>query len=57
MAIKELESDDLLESVEEAVWRRRFRKPVRLQTDSGISDHILEILVDNLEVNPEDVFA
>ena len=28
VAIKELESDDLLESVEEAVWRRRFRKPV-----------------------------
>jgi len=56
VAIKELESDDLLETVEEAVWRRRFRKPVRLQTDSGISDHILEILVDNLEVNPGDVF-
>ena len=56
VAIKELESDDLLETVEEAVWRRRFRKPVRLQTDDGISDDILEILVDNLEVNPADVF-
>ncbi len=57
MAIQELESDDLLESVEEAVWRRRFRKPVRLQTDSGISDHILEILIENLEVKSEDVYA
>jgi polyphosphate kinase len=56
VAIKELESDDLLESVEEAVWRRRFRKPVRLQTDNGISDDILDILVDNLEVNPADVY-
>ncbi len=56
VAIKELESDDLLETVEEAVWRRRFRKPVRLQTDSGISDDILEILVDNLEVDAGDVF-
>jgi polyphosphate kinase len=56
VAIKELESDDLLESVEEAVWRRRFRKPVRLQTDIGISDDILEILIDNLEVNPSDVY-
>jgi polyphosphate kinase len=55
VAIQELESDDLLESVEEAVWRRRFRKPVRLQTDAGISDHILEILIENLEVNPNDV--
>ncbi|MDP9169058.1 MAG: polyphosphate kinase 1 [Acidobacteriota bacterium] len=55
VAIKELESDDLLETVEEAVWRRRFRKPVRLQTDIRISDAILEILVENLEVDPGDV--
>ena len=55
VAIQELESDDLLESVEEAVWRRRFRRPVRLQTDASISDHILEILVENLEMKPEDV--
>jgi polyphosphate kinase len=56
VAIKELESDDLLETVEEAVWRRRFHKPVRLQTDIGISGKVLEILVENLEVDPTDVF-
>ena len=56
VAIKELESDDLLETIEEAVWRRRFRKPVRLQTDDGISDDILDILIENLEVNPGDVY-
>jgi polyphosphate kinase len=56
VAIKELESDDLLESVEEAVWRRRFRKPVRLQTNRFISDDLLETLVENLEMNPADVF-
>jgi len=55
VAIKELESDDLLESVEEAVWRRRFHNPVRLQTDVSISDSIIEILIENLEVSPEDV--
>jgi polyphosphate kinase len=55
VAIQELESDDLLESVEEAVWRRRFRSPVRLQTDAAISDHILEILVENLEIKAADV--
>ena len=55
VAIKELESDDLLESVEEAVWRRRFHKPVRLQTDNSISDHILGILIENLEIGVEDV--
>jgi polyphosphate kinase len=56
VAIKELESDDLLETVEEAVWRRRFRKPVRLQTSSGISDRVLTTLIENLGVDPADVF-
>jgi len=56
VAIKELESDDLLETVEEAVWRRRFRKPVRLQTDESISEDILEILIENLGVIPDDVY-
>ncbi len=56
VAIKELESDDLLETVEEAVWRRRFRKPVRLQTDSSIPEEVLSILIDNLEADPEDVY-
>jgi polyphosphate kinase len=56
VAIKEIESDDLLETVEEAVWRRRFRKPVRLVTDTGISDHIMGILIENLEVDSGDVY-
>jgi len=55
VAIQELESDDLLESVEEAVWRRRFRQAVRLQTDSTISDHVLEILIENLEITRKEV--
>ncbi|HEX4274918.1 MAG TPA: polyphosphate kinase 1 [Bryobacteraceae bacterium] len=55
VAIQELESDDLLESVEEAVWRRRFRQAVRLQTDSTISDNVLEILIENLEITRKEV--
>src|SRR5438270_2124878 len=33
LTIQELETDDLLESVQEAVWRRRFRDAVRLQVN------------------------
>ena len=33
VAIQEVESDDLLETVEEAVWQRRFRDVVRLQVN------------------------
>jgi len=41
--------------VEEAVWRRRFHKPVRLQTDNSISPEILEILMENLDVGNDEV--
>ncbi len=56
VAIQELESDDLLESVEEAVRQRRFSSAVRLQVDSNMSDKILEILTNNLEIDPQDVY-
>jgi len=56
MAIQELESDDLLESVEEAVRQRRFSSAVRLQVDAKMSDKVFEILTSNLEVDPQDVY-
>jgi len=55
-SIQELESDDLLETIEEAVWRRRFRSVVRLQVDTRISAHILGILTSQLELNEKDVY-
>jgi polyphosphate kinase len=55
-SIQELESDDLLETIEEAVWRRRFRDVVRLQVDTRISAHILDILTSQLELVEKDVY-
>jgi polyphosphate kinase len=54
--IQELESDDLLETIEEAVWQRRFRAVVRLQVSREIPEHILETLIANLELDPRDVY-
>jgi len=56
VAIQELESDDLLESVEEAVRQRRFTSVVRLQVDANVSDKILEILAGNLPIDKQDVY-
>ncbi len=56
VAIQELESDDLLETIEEAVWRRRFRAVVRLQVDTTIPARILDILVENLEVDRSEIY-
>ena len=54
--VQEVESDDLLESIEEAVWNRRFRAVVRLQVSRNIPDHMLDVLVANLEIAPNDVY-
>ncbi len=54
--IQELESDDLLETIEEAVWQRRFRAVVRLQISEDIPEHMLETLVANLELDWRDVY-
>jgi polyphosphate kinase len=56
IAIQELESDDLLESVEEAMKQRRFSSVVRLQVDSNVSDKVLEILASNLPIDKQDVY-
>ena len=55
-AVQEIESDDLLETIEEAVWRRRFRALVRLQVNRRMPDSILEILTSNLELDLKDVY-
>lgn len=55
VAIQELESDDLLETVEEAVWQRRFSAVVRLQVSRLIPPAILEQLVENLRLDQRDV--
>lgn len=56
IAIQELESDDLLESVEEAMRQRRFSNVVRLQVGADMSEKVLEILASNLPIDRQDVY-
>jgi polyphosphate kinase len=56
LAIQEVETDDLLESVQEAVWQRRFRDAVRLQVDRKMPPKLLDLLTSNLELGQEDVY-
>jgi len=55
-AIQQLEAGDLLESVEEGVWQRRFADVVRLEVNHAISGDVLDILLKNLEIEHEDVY-
>jgi polyphosphate kinase len=56
MAIKELEAEDLLESIEAGVRQRRFGSVVRLMVGEDMPPHILEILMNNLEVEANQVY-
>jgi polyphosphate kinase len=56
IAIKELEAEDLLETIEEGVRQRRFGSVVRLMVTHNMPAHILEILMSNLEVQPSEVY-
>ncbi len=57
MAIQELEADDLLETIEEGVLRRRFGSVVRLTIDSATPDDVRRILLDNLNLEPDGLIA
>ncbi len=54
--IKELEAEDLLETVEEGVRQRHFGSVVRLQVADDMPLHILEILGNNLEIDSSQVY-
>src|SRR5215471_17980377 len=56
IAIKELEAEDLLETIEEGVRQRKFGSVVRLQVNQQMPQHILEILMTNLEVDSNEVY-
>ncbi len=55
-AIKELDAQDLLETIEEGVRQRRFGSVVRLAVGDDMPPHILEILVNNLEIESSQVY-
>ncbi len=56
IAIKELEAEDLLETVEEGVRQRRFGSVIRLVVTPDMPPPMLAILMQNLEISPAEVY-
>jgi polyphosphate kinase len=56
IAIKELEAEDLLETIEEGVRQRKFGSVVRLVVTHDMPSHILDILKTNLEIGTSEVY-
>jgi polyphosphate kinase len=55
-AIQELEAGDLMVSVEEGVWQRRFADVIRLEVDDRVPAGILELLQHHLALETEDIY-
>jgi polyphosphate kinase len=54
--IQEDEAEDLIHSIEESIRLRRFGSVVRVGIDRRMPDRIKNILIENLEVTPDDVY-
>lgn len=55
LSLEEEEADDLLAAVEVELRRRRFGRAVRLECDERMSADLVQLLLDELDLNPEDV--
>lgn len=56
MEIQEDEADDLLQSIERSLRRRHFGPVVRLEIASSMPIHMRNLLIENLEISPDDVY-
>ncbi|MGH9020586.1 MAG: RNA degradosome polyphosphate kinase, partial [Acidimicrobiales bacterium] len=57
LALEEDETDDLLVALEVELRRRRFGEALRVEIQSGMSRGFLELLVDELDLDPSNVYV
>jgi polyphosphate kinase len=55
--IDEDDAEDLLETLEEELSRRKFGAAVRMEIEQGVAPKLLEKLVEELEISPNEVFT
>jgi polyphosphate kinase len=54
--IQELEADDLLETIQQSVRKRRFGSVVQVSINESMPQEIRELLLENLLIHPNDLF-
>jgi polyphosphate kinase len=55
--IQEIEADDLLENMQQSIRRRKFGSVVQVAIYDSMPEDIRNLLVENLEIRPTDVFV
>jgi polyphosphate kinase len=56
LEVEEDDAENLLAALEKELLRRRFGPPVRLEVEESMDDHILELLISELDVSRSEVF-
>lgn len=54
--LQEEEAADLLRTIEHGIRQRQFGRVVRLTVDQSMPQHVLDILMENMEVAPDDLY-
>ena len=54
--VEEDDAENLLDALERELTRRKFGAVVRLEVEEGIDEHVLELLVEELEASQNEVF-
>ena len=55
--IQEIEADDLLETMQQSIRKRKFASVVQVEINEEMPSHIRELLIENLEIKPNDVYV
>ena len=55
--LQEIEADDLLETMEQNIRKRRFASVVQLEIYESMPQPIRNLLIENLEIRPNDVYV
>jgi polyphosphate kinase len=55
--LQEIEADDLLETMEQNIRKRRFASVVQLEIYESMPEPIRKLLIENLEIRPNDVYV
>ena len=55
--IQEIEADDLLETMQQSIRKRKFASVVKVEIYESMPDHIRDLLIENLEMTPNDVYV
>ncbi len=56
LEVEEDDAENLLKALEKELLRRRFGPPVRLEVEESIDQRVLDLLISELGIRPEEVF-